>query len=213
MADRWLTAYETRQLIAERRRDEQEPDLDRIQYAIIDYARTVLPARCRYMWEIDLDDDGPGQKRDARDVSIPPCVWDLTDDLKMDWDTGIFHLAGDQDGVTRYVKLVGLEFDGETVDRLWPSKSAAVIEVAPAGADALSTGTRSNAGRKRSAGWNDWIAYLAVAAPDIIREEGPEALIDKIATLMTADGLKEMPRSTIQPAAQAVIRLLEQKKL
>ena len=57
------------------------------------------------------------------------------------------------------------------------------------------------------------MAYLAVAANDIIREEGVEALINKVANLMAEDGLEAPPRTTVQPAAQAVIALFDRKNI
>lgn len=204
---RWLSAFDARQLIASRRGISTSEGLERLEYAIIDYARTVLPARCQFMWEKILRDDELDQREDTQNATIPEWVWDLVDFLKADWQTGIFHLAGERGGELHYVKLVGLEFSEAAIDRIWPAANSGAQPIP------ISIPKASNAGRRRQNGWNDWIAYLVIAAPDIMREEGPEALIDKVAALMAADGLPEMPRSTIQPAAQAVIKLLENKQL
>ncbi|MEH3103727.1 MAG: hypothetical protein PGN12_07450 [Sphingomonas phyllosphaerae] len=213
MGERWLTAFDTRQLIADRRNVSDTIELRSIEYAIVDYARTILPARCRYMWEVTIEDDGPRDKVEARDAPVPVWAWDLTSDLKMDWVTGIFHLAGDRDGAIKYVKLVGLEFEATTIDRIWPSQAASNAITTVTSSEALENHAVGRAGRRRSELWNDWIAYLVIAAPDIVREEGVDALINKVADLMAADGIEGLSRSTVQPAARAVIDLLERKKL
>lgn len=212
----WITAYAARRIVADRREAWGSDALTNVQYAIIDYARTVLPVRCQFMWDKTLPLDRPVETVEARDTEVPSWVWDLTDDMKVDWATGIFHLSGEHDGETRYVKLVGVEFDGSAVDRIWPDAAqGAAIPILPEAprqpeTDAARSG---NGGRPRSAAWNDWIAYIAVAAPDIVRQEGPDALMNKVADLMASDGLEPMPRSTVQAAAKAVIALLETKKL
>lgn len=206
MTTSWLSAFDARKTIAERRGIDDDAGLAKVELAIIDYARTILPARCRFMWDRTINDNGPDERHDSWDASVPADVWNLTDDQKLDWDAGIFHLAGDEEDGVRYIKLAGVEFDSNVIDRIWPAPCTPPMVTPP-------LPKTSNAGRPRKDAWNDWIAYLVIAAPDIMREEGPEALITKVASLMVQDGLAEMPRSTVQPAAQAVIDLLERKQL
>lgn len=201
----WLSAFDTRQLIAERRGVVDANEITTLEYAIVDCARTILPVRCRFMWDRFINDDGPDEGQDSWDVQVPNSVWDLTDDIKCDWNTGIFHFSGDRPGGFRYVKMVGVEFSLEAIDRIWPVGQANTVDP--------SVSYPRGAGRPRKNGWNDWIAYLVVAAPDIMRDEGPEALMTTVANLMSQDGLPEMHRSTVQPAAQAVIDLLKRKRL
>jgi len=79
--------------------------------------------------------------------------------------------------------------------------------------DVIAAKSTKMAGRRRDPKWHDWVAYLTLVANDIVRQEGPEALMDKVADAMALDGLEPMSRSTVQPAAQAVIALMEAKKL
>jgi hypothetical protein len=87
------------------------------------------------------------------------------------------------------------------------------LQASPSVMDASPQPSQSNAGRKRKPEWNDWVAYLVLAANDIDRNEGPEAIISKVAKLMADDGLNEIARTTVQPAAQAIIALMEKKRI
>lgn len=143
----------------------------------------------------------PIVRNEIRNAPIDPVIWQHIQYGVLHWDSASFHTGRGP----REVKdnLVGIEFDAVNASRLGLNIGA--IGETHAGA--------RKGGRSRSDQWNDWIAYLVIAANDLDRTEGPEKLMDKVADLMALDGIEPMKRSTVQPAAQAIIALLEKKRL
>lgn len=138
-------------------------------------------------------------------VSLPEAFWSA--DIKRATSTqemaGVFHGILERNGRFLDAEAAGVTFNRADLERvLGKEKEGATVAK-----------SSKNAGRRRDPKWHDWVAYLTLVANDIVRQEGPEALMDKVADAMALDGLEPMSRSTVQPAAQAVIALMEAKKL
>lgn len=135
-------------------------------------------------------------------VKIDSLIWQYIEYGDLHWESASFSSGRNAGGVKD--NLVGIEFATSSAARLGLIIDRGVDKVEPAVA---------KKGRRPSPLWPQWIAYLVLVSSDLSSQEGPEALMDKVADWMAEDGIDPPPRSTVQPAARAIIDLLRRENL
>ena len=129
-------------------------------------------------------------------VLMPPTFWSRTDDddrRNFDWDAGEFtrgESGGLRDGAPSIWKAV--RFETVRLDDVGKKKT--------------------NRGRDRRAGWEDWVAALAVVVRQgkVTAKTGDTELFKMVAEQMGEWEIHEPPRGTVYPTIIQVLRRLHE---
>lgn len=160
-----------------------------------------------------------GRADPQRDVELTAGFWramqKMTGSAYRDWVTGSFRTQITSDiGVmpVNAQRAMGVTFEQDDLDQYlpapsWPLSLAPSPASSPAPTAAVPNDLARPRGRPRAAGWDLWIAQLALAVndgdvkPDMLADR----LIDHLNERLTKAGHEEMARSTVQSAVDAVL--------
>jgi len=194
--------------------------LDQKGNAVIEWAaQELVSSRCVKTVGVEIQAGEDGY------VALPARFWEgmkrRTGSAYRDWAAGNFtsEFRGSRFRDTpQSILAIKVEFALRELDRMSDGRMSKLLaaqkpkEFTVAEEVPVAKSTR---GRRRKSEWNDWVAAVAIVANDgnVNGSLTETDLFELVSNKLAEWGLEEQPRSTVQPAMQAILKRLREDGL